>query len=387
MALVPIVLLTSLFFVLVLCYVLFIKPNNKLLLIAIIFIIVFLAIIGLTFQALLIELDKVEAYGELGPFGDYIGGVLNPIISVFAVFAAGFAFYAQYEANKQVQEQFKIQQFESQFFEMLRLHKENINEMKISGYDILMSKSVETGNTKVIETNTRTQIERTTEGRKVFVSMNKEFKACYKFCELYNSKRSSKYSKNKILELAYRIFLFSSTSNLIFSNEIDSKFILEVKKELKLIRDIHKETSGQFNSFPGIGNKNIDLHIKYSPFTGHQSRLGHYYRHLFSTVKYVVKKEKEDLFSYKQSREYLKILRAQMSNDEQIMLYYNYIIGFGANWDYLGEEGNEFLTKYRMLHNLPVDNLKYVENPRKHFQRFIESINDDDPMFEWGDKQ
>lgn len=36
---------------------------------------------------------------------------------------------------------------------------------------------------------------------------------------------------------------------------------------------------------------------------------------------------------YKQSREYLKILRSQMSNDEQLMLYYNFIIGFGADWE------------------------------------------------------
>lgn len=70
-----------------------------------------------------------------------------------------------------------------------------------------------------------------------------------------------------------------------------------------------------------------------------------------------------------------------MSNDEQLLLYYNYIVGFGTEWE---KEG--FLTKYRMLHNLPISKVKYVQHPRKHFKTFIKSIeNDNDPMFEWKD--
>lgn len=130
-----------------------------------------------------------------------------------------------------------------------------------------------------------------------------------------------------------------------------------------------------------INDKTIKLHIKYFPFSGHENRLGHYYRHLYSTVKYVVNKEKKGLIDYKQSREYLKILRSQMSNDEQLMLYYNYKIGFGKDW-----ENEGYLTKYRMLHNLPIDQVKYAENPRTHFQDFINSIKaDEGALFEWGD--
>ncbi|WDO12114.1 putative phage abortive infection protein [Flavobacterium sp. WW92] len=336
---------------------------------------------------LLINSENIKGdLSKIGPYGDFIGGMMNPVIAFIGIIAASLAFYAQYRANQQVQEQFKIQQFESQFFEMLRLHKENINEMKINGYDVLISNAVETGSGKIVETITRTQIERPVEGRKVFVSMEKEFIACYKFCQLYNSQLTHKYKKDKILKLAYRIFFFSSTSDTIFLNGFSAEFILKVRENLKMIRDEHKKSSGQINLFPGIKKEKISLHIKYSPFTGHESRLGHYYRHLYSTVKYVVKKEKEGLFNYAQSREYLKLLRAQMSNGEQKLLYYNYVIGFGANWDYIGNEGNQFLTHYRMLHNLPVDNIKYVENPRKHFKVFIDSIVDkNDPMFEWGD--
>nr|WP_257722245.1 putative phage abortive infection protein [Pedobacter cryoconitis] len=127
--------------------------------------------------------------------------------------------------------------------------------------------------------------------------------------------------------------------------------------------------------------------MKYAPFTGHESRLAHYYRHLFSTVKFVVKKQKKGIFDYRKAREYLKILRAQMSNDEQILLYHNYISGLGEDWE---KTSNRFLSKYRMLHNLPIHKIKFVEAPRKHFQKRIWEIKSEthgkDPIFEWGDE-
>ncbi len=109
MALVPIIFLALFFFLIIFCNSLFFKPKNKLLIFAVLFIILFLGLLGLTTYYSLIDLNKAKSYEELGPFGDYIGGVLNPVISTFAVFAAGFAFYAQYDANRQVRIQFKKQ--------------------------------------------------------------------------------------------------------------------------------------------------------------------------------------------------------------------------------------------------------------------------------------
>lgn len=189
MALISILFIALLFFILLLGYLLFFKPNSRLLILAVLFIVVFLALLGLTSYYSIIELGKAESYDKLGPFGDYLGGVLNPLISVFAVFAAGFAFYAQYQANMQVQEQFKVQQFESQFFEMLRLHRANIDEMKIVGYEMITSTTIEEGTTgsPVSKTVTVSRQPRTTEGRKVFVAMITELVACAEFIRLYNN--------------------------------------------------------------------------------------------------------------------------------------------------------------------------------------------------------
>lgn len=316
-----------------------------------------------------------------GQIGDTVGGTTAPYIALLAGFLTFIAFWAQLRANAQVRDQFEIQQFESQYFEMIRLHKENINDMKITGYHYLNSVTVTEGVDPIEKTLTRTETERIIEGRKVFVTMVTELNACFEFCKAYSAK--FKMQESELNKLAYRIFFFGSFSDLVTS-AIHAEFVAFCKVELKKIRRQHRSSSGGVKKFK-VDGKMIRVHIKYAPFSGHESRLAHYYRHLFSTVKFVVKKEKEGLFTYKQAREYLKILRGQMSNDEQILLYHNYISGIGKDWE---KAENQFLSKYRMLHNLPIDNVKYVESPRKHFKTVIDQIaklEKPDPMFEWGD--
>lgn len=339
-----------------------------------------LAIIGFLILLLPIFTSWYD-YGSLGSVGDTVGGLLNPIVGIAAALLTFLAFYIQYTANQQVQKQLHLQQFESQFYEMLRLHKENVNEMKITGYDLIKQSSKERSveGIKIIETEIQTV--RFTEGRKVFVTMETEFIACYELIESYNDYYKTNYNKEELLKLAYKIFFFGSKSRLIDSHTITEGFIKNVKDNLSGIANRHKKSIAAINMYEGVNNKQIKLYVKYKPFSGHESRLGHYYRHLYSTVKYIVNQDGK-LLTYKEVRRYLKILRSQMSNDEQLMLYYNCVIGFGGDWI-----KNEYVTKYRILHNLPIDKVRYVENPRTYFRAYIEKIKGkNDPLFEWGDK-
>lgn len=225
-----------------------------------------------------------------GIIGDTYGGTTGPTIALIASFLTFIAFWAQFLANREVNRQFKVQQFENQFFEMLRLHKENVNEMKIVGYGKTIQKTYQRGEVVISEI----QNERLVEGRKVFVTMAKELIACYEFCKAYD--KYEQYEKKDLLKLAYRIFFFGSASDLISLEKIDKKFIRNLKNYLFEIRNKHKKTIGENNEF-NLNGKKIKLHVKYNPFTGHENRLGHYYRHLYSTVRYVVDKEKEGLFN------------------------------------------------------------------------------------------
>ena len=115
------------------------------------FILVVLAFIA-PFIFTRLTINKDFDFTQTGPIGDTIGGLMNPFIALAGVIVTGLAFYIQYKANLQQRELFemeqkesksqlqeqidnqnhqnKIQQFESQFYEMLKLHRENITEMK-----------------------------------------------------------------------------------------------------------------------------------------------------------------------------------------------------------------------------------------------------------------
>jgi len=262
--------------------------------------------------------------------------------------------------------------------------------MMITGYDVSIQESIqeiigEKGESTQNKTVTESQTIKITESRKVFVTMHTELIALYEFLEFYNEQYKTSIEKEELLNYAYKLFFFGIKSDIPSSEVIDDLSMLRFKKHLNNVRNRHRNSNGKTNiferTFKNIAMTNVDLFIKYSPFSGHESRLGHYYRHLYSTVKFVVSKE-GTLFNYKQVRGYLKILRSQMSNDEQLMLYYNCLIGFGQDW-----EINGFLTKYRMIHNLPVDKVRFVTHPRVHFHEYIKSLpKEDGPLFEWGDE-
>ncbi len=346
-----------------------------------------IAIIGLIFLLFPVFFDSYTLE-KLGTIGDFFGGIMNPFIAIAAAFLTFLAFYVQYQANEDVRKQFKIQQFENQFFEMLRLHKENVNEMNINGY----SKSVEitreyneNNREKIKLIRTERSVDKFITGRKVFVSMVNELIFCCDFCIEMNKQNTKKYRKEDLLKLGYMIFFNGSNSDLLNTKNCNGVFVKKVQDKLKEIRKLHKESKGDYNLHE-INNKKLELNIKYSPFTGHVSRLGHYYRHLFYMVVYVVENEKKELFGYNKSRDYLKLLRAQLSNDEQLLLFYNYKIGFGEEWE---TNENKFFSKYRMLHNLPTRKVKYY-NPINIFKNEIEQIRIETDgkktMFEWGDK-
>ncbi len=77
-----------------------------------------------------------------------------------------------------------------------------------------------------------------------------------------------------------------------------------------------------------------------------EDSFGHYFRHLFMLVRFVVSKK---FLTYEQKRSYLRIIRTTLSTYEQVFLYYNWLSGDGRKW----EDGeNRFFTDYRIIHNI-----------------------------------
>lgn len=77
-------------------------------------------------------------YIKTGPIGDTVGGFWGPGIAFIGAVLTFFAFYVQYQANQEQRnaiamqaKNWAIERFESRFFEMIRLHKENVAEIKV----------------------------------------------------------------------------------------------------------------------------------------------------------------------------------------------------------------------------------------------------------------
>ncbi|RAJ90067.1 putative phage abortive infection protein [Larkinella arboricola] len=75
----------------------------------------------------------------------------------------------------------------------------------------------------------------------------------------------------------------------------------------------------------------IKKDVKYNKYYGgHQHRLGHYYRHLFQSFKYI---KQVDILNSEERYFYAKTLRAQLSTFEQSLLFVNSISSLGRKWE------------------------------------------------------
>ncbi|MCU0433434.1 MAG: putative phage abortive infection protein [Bacteroidia bacterium] len=322
----------------------------------------------------------IEFNGYTGVIGDTIGGIMNPFIAIAGILVTFLAFYIQFEANKQQRILFRKEfnqnkkalihsKFENQFYEMLRLHKENVNEISITETINYIKRGRNSGHSSI----TTDKIYNVISGREVFQYFKVEFEILFYLAKTNCVSREPKIWVNE----AYAVFFHGLQNDNINKNV----FFQKVSKE----KENHYEDGFGETKYLKIGNKKTRLELRFDIFNGHSSQLAHYYRHLFQTVKYITK-QSDDLITYEEKRNYLRILRSQLSNEEQAMLFYNWLSGFGKNWE---NNSNKFFTDYRMIHNiyqeLIVDEivLESIFDTNRNYLK--EENREFDPLFEYQD--
>jgi len=323
-------------------------------------------------------------FTNTGQIGDTIGGTISPFVAIAAALLTFIAFWVQYKANIKQTEQFKtqandttIERFENKFYEAIRLHKENINEIEIS----------------------KPSLDNYTKRRKAFISMFFEFRFGYalikKFIEKYNSKELGflENDEETIIDIAYHIFFMGIGNNsdkLIIKSLAgicEQKFIMDLinfiddkykKKRIDAKKTIEFEIKLKGNPNP------LKYKAKYIPFGGHMSRLSHYFRHLYQTVKFISEQDNK-IIKPEMKQEYAKILRAQLSDYEQLLLFYNVNSSLGNAW----LNGNiNFIKEYRMIKNMPVPLADFGIIPSKIFKNEIEYWkNKSKSFFEWDERK
>lgn len=348
------------------------------------------------------------AFAETGQFGDFIGGVIGTIFSGAAFYFLYVTLVEQRFASISQSESFERERLESRFFELIKMHRENVSEFKFNAI-------------KHIANENSMQIEKKEyEGKSVFNIIFKQFVICrnelepfFRMKRVYESSYKTKLAQNEFvkkhnislsllakIDICYSIVFYGvGSEGLIllrekFKGRYKEKFVNDILnfislkpaenneiilkwekvlvksskgKKIKITNDIlYKRSENKFRDDNGSDNHIIDNYhnkfVKY--YGGHQFRLGHYYRHLFQTVKYINEQEK---LNYKQKYEYIKILRAQLSTYEQTILLLNSLSSMGYSWEVIPDVNSDLkkynkidfnlITKYNLIKNISGDTI------------------------------
>lgn len=96
----------------------------------------------------------------------------------------------------------------------------------------------------------------------------------------------------------------------------------------------------------------ITIYIKY--FRGNESDFGHYFRNLYTIVKFLHKSDIQD------KQKYADILRAQLSSHELLLLFYNCLSDFGKT------KFKPLIENYQLLKNMPQNRLINIEHMKEY---------------------
>lgn len=333
-----------------------------------------LAIIGLSIFLMPIILtqtplssDSKIDFRDTGQIGDTIGGITSPLISLLGAIITFLAFWIQVKANKVQTEQFdkqdissKRERFETKFYDLLKIHRDNISEFNI---------------------------EDKVRGRKCFVQMMSELR--YIYCLLAGLNKATKNSKSlsseRVFNIAYLTFFFGigRVSNTAYNDlfkEQYSDLIKEFHKLLKENREFLKNNEKQKATIPHVKGGICEMTVSYYPFNGHSSRLGHYFRNLFQLIKLILEQDDKIIDN---KYEYIKILRAQLSTHEQLLLFYNIQSILGKPWDTV-RDGNgvkwNIVKDFRFLKNIPLPYADFYKSPKELYG----TVNSENKvLFEW----
>lgn len=253
--------------------------------------------------------------------------------------------------------QYKLDSFGQTFYEMLHIHNDNVTSMKLKDVD-------------------------NTTGRDVFSKLVNDYEHIYdivygclenvrslvplpgKDMKEKNDilKRMQEYLKDEQgairlnMRIAYGFFFYGSEKFLLKSELSAENDILEHVKHLLV-----------------LGNNMV---------CPHNVLLGHYYRHMYQMLKLV---ESASFLDEKEKYRYAKQLRAQLNDDEQVLLYYNSLSDIGKDWIVdLGQKNRKkmcLIARFRMIKNIPYyKDIKGIQ-PQEFFVKEIMSYKKDNESF------
>lgn len=272
-----------------------------------------------------------------GQIGDFIGGVFGTIFSMVSALLLVLTIMDQ---NKQHTKDVFLQSF----YEMLHIHNDNVKGL------------------------TYTRRDKIYYGRAVFSQLLEDFNKTYELVESYiNGIQNGS---------AFDIDGFDDMCNYL-KNHRKKKILI-----LRLSYGYFFFGSEQYRMKNKYMNAIADCVMKIMKQNGlyveeHCVLLGHYYRHLFQMIKHITDSK---VLTEEERYVYAKQIRAQLNDDEQLLLYYNAMSEVGHNWIetpvhkwYIYDKVKKMnlLARYRMIKNIPPTRTIKGVQPNNFFENEI----------------
>ena len=244
--------------------------------------------------------NPIDAYGLMGD--SY--GIFNALFSGLAFIGVLITLYLQSRDNRK-------RTIVEQYYQMLDVQQKVIDEINVS-----QVRKVKQGEPIAVA-----------KGRKAFVEYKIQMKYLVKAIKEVVERNGFELSDVDIADIAYVVFFYGSSKTW-------KPFMMEYLKDYP---DTERLTDAIITR--------LDNEKKYILHRPNQNYLSVYFRNMYNAIKLI---DNSSLFSEEEKMNYVKILRAQLSNAELYILFFNIISRFGKKW-----VDNNYVTKYQLIQNLP----------------------------------
>ena len=272
------------------------------------------------FREQVFKVDGKTPLNDYGLMGDSFG-MFNALFSGLAFLGVILTLYLQSRDNRK-------RTIVEQFYKMLDVQQKLIDEINVA--QIRLPKAGE---------------ELTVyQGRKAFVEYKIQMKYLVKAIRKVNTSGGFELSDIDIADIAYAVFFYGSSPTWKY-------FMMEY------LRD-YDDTERLVDAIIA----KLQAEKKYALSRTNQNYLSVYFRNMYNAIKLI---DSSSLFSDREKKDHIKVLRAQLSNAELYILFFNIISRFGKKW-----VDNNYVVKYQLLQNIPA---KYCDgyDPKEFFPDLI----------------
>ncbi len=235
-------------------------------------------------------------------FGDFFGGFVGTIFSILSVFLLIYTILHQNKESKKTA-------LETNFFRMIDYHNQNVNQLKIPHLD-------------------STRRDDFSEGRRAFVQFKIQIHRLFEIVREVKNEKYYQLTEEQIADIVYIIFYYG----------IDGSWVSFIESKLERYAPISNELASNIQA-------KINLNPNLKIGRTNQTNLSTYFRNMYNAIKMV---DESKFLAESEKKELIKIYRAQLSNPELYVLFFNVLSRFGKKW-----KENKYITTYQLLKNIP----------------------------------